>query len=210
LSIYDNPQEYANKTRTTLKQAIIRCQHFKKIEAEIQKARKCPKCGKETLEFEGGSCEEGYSDYIYCTNEVPVTGEDCNDCNSCKDHGSCFVECDFTSDVTEQYKPLSDGYDFDIVLYLVFGIEQYGMESVEKQIGCSWLQFVDRDNWTFDPRVFHCPRCGKIEIPGEIPTPDYCPECGSPPPGIWNWIKTKVLQMARMERIPEKEKVCWL
>ncbi len=192
MSIYDNPQEYANKAYITLEQAKIRCKHFKKIEEEINETRKCPKCGEYTLEFEGGSYEEGYSDFIYCTNEVRQIDEDCDGCDVCE---GCFVECEFTSNVTGQFEPLSDGYNFDIVLYFSFQIKECGIEEVEKQIGGSWPQFVDRDNSTLDPVIFHCPHCGKVEIPGNIPVPDYCSECGSSPPGIWNWIKAKVLRV---------------
>lgn len=135
MSIYDNPQEYAKKTFITLEQAVLRCQHFKKLKKEIQEAKKCPKCGAYTLEFESGCYEEGYGDFIYCTNEISDVDEDGEE---------VFVECGFTSSLTEQFQPLVHWYDFDIILMFSNDIEERGMDKVEKEIGCSWPEFVDK------------------------------------------------------------------
>lgn len=127
MSIYDNPKEYAEKTSITLEQANVRCKYYKELENKVNEARKCPECGGHTLELESGSYYEGTSDFIYCDNEE-------ND-------------CEFTSNVTEQFEPLLHGYDFDIVLYFgVNDIQQKDIKEVEDDIGCSWFDFVEKHN----------------------------------------------------------------
>ena len=88
MSIYENEKEYAEKTFMTLEQAKLRCEFYKKLNQEINDARKCPKCHQDTLEIESG--EEGQSEYVYCESEIIKIDEDGEEYSD---------ECDFTSDV---------------------------------------------------------------------------------------------------------------
>jgi hypothetical protein len=137
MSLCDNAKEYAEKTYITLEQAKIRCQYFIKLKAKIYEAKKCPKCGEHTLEIESGSYEEGYSSYVYCENDkIPTVDEDGDE---------YMEECDFTSDVTKEFEPISHWFDFDVVLMFSINIESDGIKAVEEQIGCSWSEFVEKD-----------------------------------------------------------------
>lgn len=138
MSIYNVPKDYAAQTVMSLEQATIRCNHYKKIEEQSFEASKCPQCGQHTLAIECGSFEEGYSDFVYCENDkVTVTDED----------GETYhTDCDFTSNVTKEYEPISHYYDFDEVLAFSIGIEQGGLASIESNIGCTWSEFVEKAN----------------------------------------------------------------
>jgi len=139
LFIYDNAEEYAKQTFTTLEQAKIRCDHYKKLQEQQHQAKKCPKCGQHTLEFETGCYEEGYGDYIYCENEKVEKVID-------EDGEEFYKECDFTSKVTKNFEPIHHWWDFDEVLAFSIDIERDGKEEIEKQIGCTWTQFVENAN----------------------------------------------------------------
>lgn len=138
MSIYNNPKQYAETTFMTLEQAKVRCNYYNKLEKLIYEAKKCPKCGEHTLEIESGCYEEGYSDYVYCGNDniktVDGDGED------------FFDECDFTSDVRKEFEPISHWYDFDVVLAFSIDIKKDGLLVTEKNIGCSWNEFVEKEN----------------------------------------------------------------
>jgi ssDNA-binding Zn-finger/Zn-ribbon topoisomerase 1 len=137
MALCDDTKNYAKETFITMEQAEIRCEHFKKIHQKIQDAKKCPKCGKHTLQIELGSYEENTTDYVYCDNdEIPYI----------EDGEEYFNECDFTSDVTAQFEPISHWYDFDIVSSFACNIESEGLSQIEKQIGSSWFDFVEDDN----------------------------------------------------------------
>ncbi len=137
MSIYDNPQNYAEEASITIEQATLRCKYFKELEAKIHEARKCPRCGEYTLEFEGGSYEENYRDYVYCTNENIPDNENGE---------GYYVDCDFTSEIIDQFELLSTGYNFDVVLCFGMNIKSQGLQKVEKEIGCPWSKFVDKNN----------------------------------------------------------------
>lgn len=126
MSIYENHEEYAKKTGMSLKSAMLRCEHFKKINEIIQAAKKCPSCKKHTLEYEGGSYEEGTKDFIYCDN----TEED----------------CEFTAAPNETTKWLQNGCDFDDVLYLAIDMKTVGQNAMEIRLGCDWQTFLNKKN----------------------------------------------------------------
>jgi hypothetical protein len=139
MSIYNDPKKYAEETHVTLKQAQIRCNHYKKIEELIHQRKKCPTCGKYTLEYEGGSYEGGIQPFIRCDNdEVLVYDEDSGE--------EVFTDCKFTSDVTKEYEPLAGYFDFDEILMLSMDVERDGLEAVESMVGQSWFQFVETSN----------------------------------------------------------------
>lgn len=139
LSIYDDAKKYAKETFMTIEQAEVRCIYFKKMQEERHLAKICPKCGKQTLEIESGSYEEGISPYVYCENEE---GEKVID----KDGNEFFNECDFTSDVTKEYTAINHWYDFDEILSFSIEVEREGLKKIEKQIGCTWNEFVENAN----------------------------------------------------------------
>lgn len=141
MSIYDNPEQYAKEARTTLEQAEVRCAHFKQLAEKMEEIKKCPKCGARTLELEGGSYEEGIKEYVYCENdEVKEIDEE--------DGEEYFTECQFTSPITKEYQALDSYYDFDIVLEFASEIDELGLETIEKRIGLSWHEFVEKENQT--------------------------------------------------------------
>lgn len=135
MSIYLNPKRYAEVTHTTLEQAKIRCDYFRTFLEKTEVAKICPKCKASTLEFECGSYEEGYGDYIRCENDQIETKDEEGDVY--------YEECNFTSDVTEEFIPLTSWYGFDVILMFAYDIEQKGMKEFEKELGCSWTEFVD-------------------------------------------------------------------
>lgn len=105
MSIYADHVAYARKVRITESMAKIWCDNQLKLAAEIEEARKCPVCGKKTLEYEIGSYEENERDCIYCSNDqIPLVDED-------GEH--YFGECDFATTETEKYEALMPWYDFD-------------------------------------------------------------------------------------------------
>jgi hypothetical protein len=137
MSLCDNPKEYAKQTHISLEQAEIRCKYFKELKEKIHAARKCPKCGEHTLAIEGGSYEEGIQSYVYCENDkIPTIDEEGDE---------YMEECDFTSDVTKEFEPISHWYDFDVVLMFSIDIDRDGIKAIEKQIGCTWSDFVEND-----------------------------------------------------------------
>lgn len=141
MSIYNNPEQYAKETHMTLAQAEVRCAHFKQLAQKMEDIRTCPKCGKNTLELEGGSYEEGIKASVYCENdEVKVVDEE--------DGEEYFTDCDFTSPVTKEYQALDSYYDFDIVLEFAGEINEVGITEIEKRIGSSWNDFVEKENKT--------------------------------------------------------------
>jgi carboxypeptidase C (cathepsin A) len=138
MSLYDHPKEYAKETFMSLDQAEIRCRHYKKMQEKRHKAKKCPTCGKHTLQIEDGSYEEGITAYVYCENdEVPYVDEEGD---------TCFTDCEFTSEITEQYEPISHWYDFDEVLAFSMEVEEEGIKKIEERIGCTWTEFVEGSN----------------------------------------------------------------
>lgn len=137
MALCDNSKEYAEKTLISLEQAEIRCEYFRKIKEKMYEAKKCPKCGEHTLEIEGGSYEEGINSYVYCENDKIIVIDE--------DGEEYETECDFTSDITKEFEPISDWYDFDVVLMFSLDIDSDGIKAVEEQIGCSWTEFVEKD-----------------------------------------------------------------
>ncbi|MCK2000725.1 hypothetical protein MZM54_04890 [[Brevibacterium] frigoritolerans] len=136
MSLYNNPKEYAKETMMSIEQATLRCEHFKKIQQIMHEAKKCPKCGKHSLGIEGGSYEEGYSDYVYCENDEVVVIENGEE---------LFTDCGFTSDVKEEYEPLNHWYDFDVILSFCFQIKEEGLPETERNIGCTWDEFINKE-----------------------------------------------------------------
>ena len=65
-SIYSNPYKYAYECDVPIELARAVCKYQRRLENMRYRATKCPVCKDRALEFEGGSYEEGYDDYIYC------------------------------------------------------------------------------------------------------------------------------------------------
>lgn len=115
MSIYETPALYARKVRITERLARIWCNHQLKLQADVELASICPKCGKPTLESEMGCYEEGTEAYVYCSNDtIPYEDED--------DATIQLGECDYVSDVREEHVPLSNWYTFDHLLAMHSGI----------------------------------------------------------------------------------------
>jgi len=113
MSIYNDPIKYAKLTRIPISYARIWCLNQLEIQTVIDAAKVCPKCGKATLELEGGCYEEGTQDYVYCANdEIPAVDDDGEE---------YFTECDYTADPEKEHETLSSWYDFDVILALSYG-----------------------------------------------------------------------------------------
>ena len=124
-SIYDNPYKYAVVCNIPFWLAKIACKKQRHLLKEVNKHRMyCPTCGSRHLGFEGGSYEEGYSDYIYC--------EDC---------GSQF---DVVEVPNSAYASLTGWEDFDPVLY--FGCRENKTQGWKEACGGEtyeeWLLFA--------------------------------------------------------------------
>lgn len=134
MSNYADVKAYAKRNQITEAQAKVRCDHFLAIERKIEAAKVCPKCNQPTLEFEQGSYEEGYGDFIFCDNdEVPVI----------EDGETVMDDCGFKSDVIDPFKILGSGEDFDVVEYARYDLEQ---GTVQEMYGMDWNEFVENDN----------------------------------------------------------------
>ncbi|MGG4499041.1 hypothetical protein [Brevibacillus reuszeri] len=100
-------EAYAKTVNCSMKMARIRVRYFDRLRRIIHAASICPKCGKPTLEMEGGSYEEGIEAYVYCSNDrIPET----------EDGETYYTDCGFYDDVKDVYTPISHWFDFDIVL----------------------------------------------------------------------------------------------
>lgn len=131
MSIYSDHIDYAKKVRMPIRLAEIWCKNQLELKKEMDKAKKCPKCGKDTLELELGSYEEGYSDYVHCSNdEIPAVDVDGEE---------YFTECDYTASPEKGHEPLSAWYDFDVIMAF-----RCGMSGRVKEFGSlqEWLKFV--------------------------------------------------------------------
>ncbi|GMX64531.1 hypothetical protein Elgi_38000 [Paenibacillus elgii] len=111
MSIYNNPKKYADYVGISLEEAEKICTKQLKLQEEINIARTCLKCSKQTLEYEGYSYEEQIQAYIYCSNDEVLKADD--------DGEEYFKDCGFyDQDVDDmKYDPLTAGYDFDELLY---------------------------------------------------------------------------------------------
>lgn len=124
-SIYANPYKYACKCDITIELAKIAClkqRHF--IKEQQKHPMYCPICKSKHMNFESGSYEEGYRDFIEC--------EDC---------GETF-DCNQVPNV--EYASLTGWEDFDAVLY--FSNTDNKSEGWRKACGAEtheeWLEYA--------------------------------------------------------------------
>ncbi|WP_311078105.1 hypothetical protein [Paenibacillus polymyxa] len=132
MSIYDDPAAYARKVRITERLSRIWCEYQVKITEEHEAAKRCPSCGKHTLEYEGGSYEESISPYIYCSNdEIPAVDEDGE---------KYFFECDYSADFdNEKHEAIPIDYTYDHILAMNCG----GMNGVKELGGLqAWFAYA--------------------------------------------------------------------
>lgn len=97
-SIYDNPYKYACVCNVPFELAKIAClkqRHWNRMQRKHPMY--CPKCKSKNVFFEGGSCEEGYGDFIGC--------EDCGETFNCDEVPNA------------EYANLTGWEDFDPVVY---------------------------------------------------------------------------------------------
>lgn len=133
MSIYTDYAAYARKVRITERLAKIWCDNQLKLAAEIEEAKKCPSCGKNTLEYEMGSYEENERDCIYCSNyEIPLVDEDGE---------QYFGECDFVTTEIDKHEALMPWYDFDTLW--AFSYPENLIIANEGLQG--WLKFVKEE-----------------------------------------------------------------
>lgn len=126
-SIYANPYKYAVKCNIPFELAKIMCLKQRHFHKEERKHRMyCPICKSKNMIFEGGSYEEGYGDFIECT-----------DC------GETF-DCDEVPNV--EYASLTGWEDFDAVLY--FSDTENKLDGWMEACGATtheeWLKFATK------------------------------------------------------------------
>ncbi|MFA4137723.1 MULTISPECIES: hypothetical protein [unclassified Brevibacillus] len=123
-------EAYAKTVNCAMKMARIHVRYFDRMRLLIHAASICPKCGKPTLEMEGGSYEEGIEAYVYCSNDrVPEK----------EDGETYYTDCGFYDDAKDKYTPISHWFDFDIVLALALD------GTAEKEYFGDWERFVEKD-----------------------------------------------------------------
>lgn len=115
-------QRYAEMCKCTHQQAEIRVKIFNEMQKEKNQASICPTCEEPSLKIESMDSEIPSGSWVECT------------------------ECGFTHDITKQYEPLVDGYDFDVVLaFAATDLKERPLQEVEEYIGCSWEEFVKQE-----------------------------------------------------------------
>ena len=126
-SIYSNPYKYSVKCNIPFELAKIMClkqRHFYK--EQRKHPMYCPICKSKKLNYEMGSYEEGYGEFI-----------ECYDC------GETF-DCDEVPNV--EYASLTGWEDFDAVLY--FSNTENKSEGWKEACGATtyeeWLEFATR------------------------------------------------------------------
>ena len=126
-SIYANPYKYACKCDIPIELAKIAClkqRHF--IKEQQKHPMYCPICKSKNMNFESGSYEEGYGDFI-----------------ECKDCGETF-DCNQVPNV--EYASLTGCEDFDAVLY--FSNTNNKSEGWREACGAEtheeWLEFATK------------------------------------------------------------------
>ncbi|KJD37375.1 hypothetical protein QD46_25240 [Paenibacillus polymyxa] len=135
MSIYDDPAAYARKVRITERLSRTWCEYQAKILKEHEAAKRCPSCGKHTLEYEGGSYEECIQPYIYCSNdEISALDEDGEE---------YFAECDFSADFdNDKHEAIPIDYTYDHILAMNCGT----MNGVKEFGGLqAWFAYAKRD-----------------------------------------------------------------
>jgi hypothetical protein len=142
MNIYDDHVAYAKETRIPIRLAKIWCENQLELQKEMDAARICPKCKKNTLVLESGSYEENTSDYVYCENDeisvIDVDGEE------------YFKDCDYTAEPQKEHEPLSSWYDFDVILAM-----SSTMLDRDREFGGlhGWLTFVRSEVANIKPKV---------------------------------------------------------
>lgn len=135
MSIYDDPAAYARKVRITERLSRIWCEYQAKILKEHEAAKRCPSCGKHTLEYEGGSYEECIQPYIYCSNdEIPAIDVDGEE---------YFAECDYSADFDDnKHEAIPIDYTYDHILSMncdtINGVKEFGGLQ-------AWFTYAKRD-----------------------------------------------------------------
>lgn len=136
MGIYDSAETYAKEIHIKdLHLAGIRANHYRNLMEQQYEARKCPKCGKHSLQFEGGSYEENTRDYIYCENGE-VLEKDLDD-GTLRE-----TDCGYATEFEDKHRILTDAETFDEVLMFSIEIEEHGKEYVESMVGKKWEVFV--------------------------------------------------------------------
>lgn len=125
-SAYDNPYKYACICNVPFEIAKIACLKEKHYRKEQKKHRPvCPNCGSKKLFYEMGSYEEGYGDFVECT------------------------ECEETFEPNEvkniDYIHPFGGY-FDVVLYFSIEEKERGwMEACGAKTIEEWQEFARKE-----------------------------------------------------------------
>lgn len=113
--------KYIKQCHCSYDQAKIRVEYFNKLKKEMEEASICPECSEKSLYIENTDIPESLDGWVECET------------------------CGFTDDLDE-YEALSNGYDFDVVLWFSIDIDKLGIDEVEKEVGLSWTEFVDKEN----------------------------------------------------------------
>lgn len=126
-SLYDNPYKYACVCSVPLKLAKIACKKQRHLEKEQKKHPcRCPACGSKHLYYEHGSYEEGYGDFVECT-----------DCGETYDPGEI---------PNIEYGSLTPFEDFDPVIY--FSLTENKLEGWKEACGAEtheeWIHFAEK------------------------------------------------------------------
>lgn len=126
-SLYDNPYKYACVCSVPLKLAKIACKKQRHLEKEQKKHPcRCPACGSKHLYYEHGSYEEGYGDFVECT-----------DCGETYDPGEI---------PNIEYGSLTPFEDFDPIIY--FSLTENKLEGWKEACGAEtheeWIHFAEK------------------------------------------------------------------
>lgn len=125
-TIEEQIKDYAETCKCTLEQAEIRVKITVARQEETHQAKLCPVCKEHSLSIEYDEPEDSSKSWVACQSEDG--------------------ECEYTTDVTKEHEPLQIWHDFDEIMAFAYPcLRDQPLAEIEKQIGCSWEEFVEKN-----------------------------------------------------------------
>lgn len=121
MSIYENPQEYANFCHISIKLATKRCNYFLN-KLELANKVVCPECESTELEFDDDGSDYCVDRFISCTE--------------------CWETFDINDERLKDWVRWEE--EFDEILWFANDLKENGVEKVEREVGEKWEVFCKK------------------------------------------------------------------